>query len=500
MQRIRSRTATLFLALSVSLATAATITIDETQEFQTIEGFGAFGGVVPIFGGDPTNAYNDAFGRLVIKDLGLTATRIELAPEESGYGKYDYLVKKLKAMADKHGEPYRVIGTVWSPPYSFKTNNKRSGYGTLKPESRQAFADWLVKYVQHYKGIGVPLYGISPANEPNLTVWYQGCTYKPDQYGDMFKVVAPQIHAKHPDVNIYGPDVSSGAAVQYLSYLQQREPEALKYLEAFGVHGYMNATDPDPDASGSRVWKSLADRCEATGTRLWMTETSGYTFEWTGEDDAWAMAQALFNSLRYGNLTLSTFWALGEKSSSSQPRLLKGGNPTKLYYVSKSFYRYIRPGAVRIASTDQVDGVEGVAFRHKQKNTFAIVLINSNTSSASVTLKGYDLPGQLDRYVTSKSKNCSSEGTVSGSSSITLPPMSLTTLYGTGYNPPQRTVTAHHARATLPATGARAVTQRAFALDGRTVTAKPHGLQPAVIELRDTRGRPVSRRLSVRGR
>lgn len=497
------------LSLDLGLPAAATLTIDETREFQTIEGFGAFGAKRPPWtSSDPSAFYDDAFLNQVFNDLGLTVTRFEWYPptDKNKQSTFDPWLRAYKKKAASEGIEWNVILTIWTPPIHMKTNNANTGYGTLKPEYRKEYGEYLVKALDHYKNnLGIDVLGISPQNEPNLQMWYNGCNYTPPQYAEMFKVVAPIIHAKYPKVKIFGPDAASGAAVQYLNYFLKRDPEPLKDLDVFGIHGYVGADTPDPNATSASVWQSMADRCERANADLWMTETSGQSNQWGSTDggDAWDLGTGLFASLKYGNLSLWTFWGLSmHEDDPDHHALIVKGRMTKRAYASKQFYRYIRPGAVRIACSDDIDNVEGVAFRHKAKKTLAVVILNSSTSAQTVTLDGYDLPGRMERYVTDASKNCAKQSSVSVGGSVSLPAKSITTLYGTGYNPPQRTVTIDHpgARTIRGAARAKRGAIRSFGLDGslrRASAGRRTGLQPTVVEILGRDGKPVARRMSI---
>src|SRR3954463_9853396 len=61
----------------------------------------------------------------------------------------------------------KVMGTPWSPPAWMKTNDSLIG-GRLIDEPRvyQAYADYLVKFVQAYRAAGVPIWGLTIQNEP----------------------------------------------------------------------------------------------------------------------------------------------------------------------------------------------------------------------------------------------------------------------------------------------------------------------------------------------
>ena len=113
----------------------ATLKLDPTVEFQTIDGFGGFGGK-SVNWSPPI--WDDNFGNLMINDWGLTISRQEYYP---GDGKYDCdndmimdFNRRLKAGADAAGEPLKFLCTFWSPPGYWKNNGSATGGGNLNAD------------------------------------------------------------------------------------------------------------------------------------------------------------------------------------------------------------------------------------------------------------------------------------------------------------------------------------------------------------------------------
>jgi len=113
----------------------ATLKLDPTVEFQTIDGFGGFGGK-SVNWSPPI--WDDNFGNLMINDWGLTISRQEYYP---GDGKYDCdndmimdFNRRLKAVADAAGEPLKFMCTFWSPPGYWKNNGSATDGGNLNAD------------------------------------------------------------------------------------------------------------------------------------------------------------------------------------------------------------------------------------------------------------------------------------------------------------------------------------------------------------------------------
>jgi MYXO-CTERM domain-containing protein len=107
-------------------------------------------------------------------------------------------------------------------------------------------------------------------------------------------------------------------------------------------------------------------------------------------------------------------------------------NPGKNYYVSKQYYRYIRPGAQMVDAKSSDSNVLAVAFDNTQIGAFTIVAINTGTAATPLTLAGSNLPSSYEAIRTSASENAVDLGTVTAGD-ITLPPSSITTLVSGNY-------------------------------------------------------------------
>ena len=102
-------------------------------------------------------------------------------------------------------------------------------------------------------------------------------------------------------------------------------------------------------------------------------------------------------------------------------------NLGKRYFVSRSFYRYIRPGAKMVKVSTDDPALFVVAFVHPTMNATTIVAINNAIQDKPLVLGGDGVPSSFSAYRTSASEDCVSLGTVSNGS-IILKADSITTM------------------------------------------------------------------------
>jgi O-glycosyl hydrolase len=170
----------------------------------------------------------------------------------------------------------------------------------------------------------------------------------------------------------------------------------------------------------------------------WMTETSGYSDAWVSSGitpGAFNLAMDIYSGLNYGNMQGWVWWQGSEASGISNYSLMSNNICGKKYYVSKHFYRYIRPGAIRVKSTSDDLEVFVTAFENQTKGTNTIVIINNGSEAKSLSVLGDDLPAVFTIYLTtSGSENCKEAGTLNSGpdNHFEIPAKSVVTLQAGG--------------------------------------------------------------------
>ena len=443
---------------------AAQVTIDRTQRSQTIDGFGFFG-AHDVWWGAAKDVVNTAWFDAVINDLGITAWRNEIYPpadsisgQDADWAKIKPVVQGLTDAAKASGVSLKVILTVWSPPSSMKCAVGSSGVqdgtphpdgtkngGGLCPSKRTDYANYLVAALKQYADIGVNVYGLSFQNEPLFVEPYNSCVYTQKEYADTLAAIGPLIHAAYPNVLLYGSEnmlaTECGGASGFDPYWYtaniMKAPDAVSQMGMWAVHGYTDGVLAAPTSQMSKYWASFYAGTASARLPIWMTETSGYvdTME-AGPNSsgdtlpgALDLAQAIFAALYYGHAGGWVWWQGSELGSGAPNEFDLMSSTTKRgkkYYVSKNFYRYIRPGARMVQATSDDSEVLVAAFDNDASQAFTVVAINGGKSSKTVTLTGANLPAQLQAYRTSTTEDCADVGPVT-SATITLPARSITT-------------------------------------------------------------------------
>ena len=437
------------------------VTVDPAVRFQKIEGFGFFG-AADVWWSDANTMWNDAWGEKVISDLGISIWRNEMYPpsipgwQNVEWSKQQPVVQGLKAKADKHNVDLKFITSVWSPPADLKWTcnftwagdpnatrspgivSTRDG-GTLNPNKYNEYADWLKSHIQLYKNEGIDLYALSLQNEPLFREPYNSCMYTSAWYNDLVKAVVPQLKSSFPGVKVFGSEnmlEMEGKEENWPHFYHnniKNDAVASANIDMLAVHGYSDGIAPSSGSALAGMWTNHEKNFSTPmNKQTWMTETSGYTDNWekAAKPGAINLALDMHAALAYGNISAWVWWQ-GAEASSSEFSLMTGLQGGKKYYVSKQFYRYIRPGALRVKCSSTDPEFFTTAFIHTGKGTFTILLINAGDQAKTVSIAGTDVPASFVMYRTNATnENCTliKEINVQDAKGFEVPAKSVITL------------------------------------------------------------------------
>jgi glucuronoarabinoxylan endo-1,4-beta-xylanase len=442
------------------------ITLDAATRFQTMQGFGGFGAEKVWWDNAPF--YSADFVKTLIEDLGVTILRDEIPHSfEPGNDNADSKVINwagynttrdadgsdsnlgqqfpyLKAMKDAGLQ--KLIATVWTPPLFMKhiqhrgngvnnasdagaysapayTNSPTDKTNQLRTDMYEEFAEYCVAYVRLLKErTGIDLYALSIQNEPRFSQFYGSCVHSPESLRDLVKVVGRRFKAEGISTKLFVPeDVQSIFHIrQYLNTILN-DSEASSYVDIFAIHNYQN-DGINPSNEGPSNWRETYDLANKGKKEVWMTETSG--FKPGFEEGGLLLARSIYNALYYGNASAWVYWQMSDGSDGA---LIRNGQKTNLYHVSKHFYKYIRPGAVRIKAESGDNNLPVLAFEHPDK-TNTIVAFNLGAEHMRVSLKGLS-SGAYDFYLSDATNSFSKAAAkVNAEGTVVVPGKSIFTL------------------------------------------------------------------------
>jgi glucosylceramidase len=388
--------------------------VDPSVRFQTIEGFG----------GAFTDASADIFYKLspkvrakVLKayfDLssgsGYTLCRTHINSCDFSLGNYAYDEtpgdSKLKNFSIEHdrkqripmikdaiktaGYPIKLLASPWSPPSWMKTNGEMNHGGQLKPEYRQVWADYYVRFIQEYEKEGLPIWALTIQNEPAAVQRWDSCIYSGEEEKDFVR-------------DYLGPTLNKTGLLKTIKLLiwdhnrdimfdrakaAYSDPKAAKYIWGTAFHWYVGDYFENVQLTHD-TWPDkhllFTEGCEEKMADFGKWEVGERYGRSMIEDlNHWTTGWIDWNLLldkgggpnHVGNFCLSPIMA----DTSTDSLIFQSS-----YYYIGHISRFVRPGAQRIMCGNPVDDLEATAFENPD-GSIVIVVMNRTEKAVSMGL------------------------------------------------------------------------------------------------------------------
>ncbi|KAK4190117.1 putative glucosylceramidase 4, partial [Podospora australis] len=322
----------------------------------------------------------------------------------------------------------QIYANAWSAPGYMKTNGRDTNGGTLcgvpgancqSGDWRQAYADYLVAYINFYAEAGVNITHLGFLNEPDYTASYASMQSNGQQAADFLKVLTPTLEAAGLGEQVgvaCCETMGFGNGQNMLNTIRN----AGHRLKAFTSHSYTGGPSGAVNA-GAPFW--LSEQCDLNGQ--WTT--SWYSNGGAGEGLTWA--NNIYSAVVNNNASGYLYWeGVQWPNPNTNEKIIKVDNRTDTYEVSKRLWafanwsRYVRPGSVRVGSSGGT-GVRTAAFRNED-GTIAVIAISTGGSASNVNIKitGGAAPAHVQAFVSDATRNAAStpatlasDGTISGS-------------------------------------------------------------------------------------
>lgn len=380
-----------------------TITVNESQTFQGIDGFGytLTGGSASLINQLPAATQDALLKELFHWDstfIGVSYLRISIGASDLSAETFSYndlpagqtdvnldkfsiskeekdllpVLKKIVALYPQ----IKILGSPWSAPTWMKTNNDFKG-GSLKKEYYAAYAKYFVKYIQAMKAAGITIDAITPQNEPlhggnNPSMVMQAAEqadFIKNHLGPAFKTAGLATKIITYDHNADRPDYP----VDIL-----KDKDAYPFVDGSAFHLYggqitaltqVHDAYPDKHIYFTEQW--VGGPGNFAGDLQWHINTLiiGATRNWSRNVLEWNLAaDPNYDPHTPGGCT-SCLGAI----------TISGPNVTRnvAYYIIAHAAKFARPGSVRIGS-DVTSSLENVAFKTADGKKVLIVLNNNS--------------------------------------------------------------------------------------------------------------------------
>jgi glucosylceramidase len=289
----------------------------------------------------------------------------------------------------------KILGSPWSAPTWMKTNNNVKA-GQLKKEYYRVYAMYFVKYIQQMKKEGINIDAITVQNEPlndGNTPSMQ--MFPPDQLDFIKNYLGPLFKKLGIKTKIILFDHNCDTPEYPTSILDDKD--AAKYVDGSGFHLYRGKIDALTKVHDSHPEKNLYF------TEQMVVERRGFTpgvyvarliigapRNWSKNVILWNLAADIHNKPHTDN---------GGCPVCQGAITIDSGKVTSrniAYYVIAHASKFVRPGSVRIESTN-MQSLPNVAFKTPDNNKVLIVVNNTqNPQHFSIAYDGKQLTADLN--------------------------------------------------------------------------------------------------------
>jgi glucuronoarabinoxylan endo-1,4-beta-xylanase len=402
----------------------AQVTVNWSSTWQTIDGFGAAtAGVNPQF--------SPALMDLFYGDSGihLDFIRVEIWPNqaecEQGLAPGECVtssnatISKID-LANAQAAVARgalVWGTEWSPPSSMKSNFPTKGRFLGGATNFANLADIQTSFVRLLTGTyGIPVYALSPQNEPDVRAAYTSCTWTAQQFHDYVPYLARALrNAGYGSVKIMIAEQSDWS--NSFSTTAMNDAAVAADIGILAAHGYRGC------CNAALSWNNL------TMHRVWETEVSDNGSYDGSMTSALTYAREIHNSLTAANINAWHYWSLSGISFTDNEGLTdSGGNLAKRAYAIGNFSKFVLPGWTRVGTTNNT---RLLVSAYRGPSGAAVVVVNSGPTVADQAFNvGTRMGTRIVPWITSSSLNLHLDTAVavsSGSFTYTIPANSVVT-------------------------------------------------------------------------
>ena len=435
--KIRTGLSVGLLALAVSALSgrAQTCTVNWTNVYQRIDGFGASSAwrstwttnLADLFFSTNNGIVYTNNNKTIVSTnngIGLSLLRTRIAPGGT--------TVEQTIMTNAQANGAKVWSTPWSPAAQFKSNANVDGGGFVgNAANYQAYANQLAGYVANMKkSYSVNLYAISVQNEPDANVTtYESCNWNAQQIHDFVPYLYNALAASNTaSTMIMLPEAQNWQDYSNLAVTAMSDSTS-NLVGIIADHNYDGANGPTTltkNSYGKALWETEVSLLSGSDSSI----TNGVYY---GQRIYLFMTVAQANAWHY-------WWLISGNSTGNQGLMDTNANPTPRMFVLGQYSRFVRPGYYRIGAINTGTALIS-AYNDTNSGNFAIVAVNTNSTSIYQTFNLTNFSAtSVTPWMTTSNLSLASQTpvTVSGSSfTYTLPAMSVVTFVGQGItNPP----------------------------------------------------------------
>lgn len=328
-------------------------------------------------------AYTEVAGDTELKHFSVARDRQALLP-------------MIREAHNTAGAKLKLLASPWSPPAWMKTNGQMNHGGALRPEYRDAWARYFVRYIREYEDEGMSIWGVTVQNEPAAAPRWDSCIYSAEEEKDFVRdYLGPTLERDglgHVKILIW--DHNRDLLVERVQPAFD-DPVASRYIWGAAFHWY----GADKFENVQMVHDAWPDKkllftegCQEGGPHIGSWDLGErYARSIINDLNRWTVGWIDWNMLldeTGGPNHVGNFCSAPILADTKNDRLIFQNS----YYYLGHFSRFIQPGATRILCASSRDDLEVTGFLNPD-DTVAVVVLNRTDEACKFRLKFADRSG-----------------------------------------------------------------------------------------------------------
>jgi glucosylceramidase len=145
------------------------------------------------------------------------------------------MLPMMREAIEKSKRDINILASPWSPPAWMKKTNKgkKEMDGSAEPNGlsddpriHAAWANYISKFITAYGNKGVPIWAITPQNEPEFAAPWEACAYNSTHQRDWIQdYLGPVIKQNHPNVLILAFDHNKDHLYKWAQTVMNKSPD-----------------------------------------------------------------------------------------------------------------------------------------------------------------------------------------------------------------------------------------------------------------------------------
>lgn len=302
-----------------------------------------------------------------------------------------YILPMLEDAQRAAGKPLSLMLSPWSPPAFMKTNHQRTQGGSLKPEYRGMWAEYLCRYILEFVQRGYQVQRISIQNEPQAVQTWDSCIYTAQEEKEFLRDYLAPALKRHglQDIEVFIWDHNKERVYERMKETLDEETEKLVTGAAF--HWY----------SGDHFEGLELAKRRFPDQKLILSESCIEFYKFEGDSakrSAEILAHEMIGDLNHG-MTAFYDWnmLLDEtggpnhvKNYALAPFMFDTTSKTLMPQLIQQYYEhfshYLVPGSVRIGFSKYTEELDVTAYK-RPDGSIAVVILNKSEEPAQVCLR-----------------------------------------------------------------------------------------------------------------